>query len=122
MNTRFENLEVYRLAVNLAHLIWDAAIKWDYFTRDTIGKQIVKSADSVGANIAEGSGRGGNVEFARFLKISRGSLFETKHWFNTAVERNILKTPEADEIKNNLEKLLPKLSAYINYIDPQREK
>jgi four helix bundle protein len=32
-------------------------IKWDYFLKDTIGKQLVKAADSVAANLSEGFGR-----------------------------------------------------------------
>ncbi|MDJ0679671.1 MAG: four helix bundle protein [Xenococcaceae cyanobacterium MO_167.B52] len=49
----FENLEVYKLSENLANEIWNIVEKWDYFARDTIGKQIVRSADSIGANIDE---------------------------------------------------------------------
>jgi four helix bundle protein len=45
------------LAESLANQIWEIVKKWDYFTKDAIGKQIVRSADSVCANIAEGRGR-----------------------------------------------------------------
>jgi hypothetical protein len=55
----FEELEVYKLAESLANDIWEIVKKWDYFTKDTMGKQIVRSADSVCANIAEGRGRQG---------------------------------------------------------------
>jgi four helix bundle protein len=53
----FEELEVYKLAESLANEIWKIVKKWDYFTKDTMGQQIVRSADSVCANIAEGRGR-----------------------------------------------------------------
>ena len=55
--TNFESLRVYRLAENLADEIWKIVSQWDMFARDTVGKQIVRSADSIGANIAEGTGR-----------------------------------------------------------------
>jgi four helix bundle protein len=32
--------------------------EWETFAKETLGKQIVRSADSVGANISEGFGRG----------------------------------------------------------------
>ncbi len=48
----FENLEVYQLAEKLANEIWYIVKEWDGFTKDTMGKQIVRSADSICANIA----------------------------------------------------------------------
>jgi len=55
--TNFENLQVYQLGEKLADEIWRVVRKWDYFARDTVGKQMVRAADSIGANIAEGTGR-----------------------------------------------------------------
>ena len=54
--TNFENLRVYQLAEELADSIWEIVAHWDNFNRYTVGKQIVEAADSIGANIAEGSG------------------------------------------------------------------
>ena len=54
--TNFEKLRVYRLAEALADSIWKIVLQWDYLAKDTVGKQIVRAADSIGANIAEGSG------------------------------------------------------------------
>ena len=56
--TNFEKLSVYKLAERLSDEAWAVVIGWDYFPKDTVGKQFVRAADSIGANIAEGSGRG----------------------------------------------------------------
>jgi len=56
--TNFEELEVYKLSERLADEIWVAVISWDRFARGTVGKQVVRAADSIGANIATGAGRG----------------------------------------------------------------
>jgi hypothetical protein len=53
----FQQLRVYQLAEKISNQIWFIVKKWDDFAKDTMGKQIVRSADSVGANIAEGHGR-----------------------------------------------------------------
>jgi four helix bundle protein len=71
----FQKLRVYRLSERLADDIWNIVNSWGTFAKDTIGKQIVRAADSVGANIAEGLGRGSDRDNRRFVKIS-ASIFE----------------------------------------------
>ena len=114
--TGFENLRVYQLSEEVSDLIWDIVISWDRFAKDTIGKQIVNSADSVGANIAEGTGRGSFADNRRFARIARGSLFEVKHWLRRAFKRNLLKEEEIARLQELVNELTPKLSAYIRSI------
>jgi len=57
MQAKFEDLEIYQLAERLSDLVWDIVIKWDSFSRNTVGKQYVEAVDSVGSNISEGYGR-----------------------------------------------------------------
>ncbi len=76
----FQELRVYKLSERLADEIWKAVNTWKPFAKNTIDQQIVRSADSVGANIAEGVGRGSYLDNKRFVKIARGSLYETQHW------------------------------------------
>lgn len=58
MKSAFENRQVYRLSEKLADEVWELVLGWNHFARDTVGRQLVRAADSVGANIAEGTGRG----------------------------------------------------------------
>ena len=82
----------------------------------TVGIQIIKAADSIGANIAEGSGRGSDQDYKRFLRIARGSLNETRHWLRRAYKRNLLSRSQIDAITPTLEFITPKLNAYIGAI------
>ena len=50
-------LKVFLKAEEFSNIIWDIVIKWNYFAKDTLGKQLVKAADSISADIPEGSGR-----------------------------------------------------------------
>ena len=111
--TNFVQLHIYRLSENLADEIWRIVIRWNYFAKDTVGIQIVKAADSVGANIAEGSGRGTDQELRRFLRISRGSLYETRHWLRRAFKRNLLTEDEVKRLLPIINELTPKLNAYL---------
>lgn len=112
MRTNFENLRIYQLAENLADEVWDVCLRWDNFARDTVGKQLVRAADSVGANIAEGSGRGTVADHRRFLRTARGSLYETKHWLRRAFRRNLLGNAQIDRLKDIIDNLTPQLNAY----------
>jgi four helix bundle protein len=112
----FENLEVYKLAEKLANEIWHIVKEWDYFAKDTIGKQIVRSADSVCANIAEGRGRYNDQDNRRFVKIARGSLYETISWLRLAYARQLLTKEQVSKFKPIIDELLPKLSAYLKSI------
>ncbi|GAB4382084.1 MAG: hypothetical protein Kow00121_41750 [Elainellaceae cyanobacterium] len=70
----FEDLEIYKLAEKLANQIWTIVKVWDYFAKETIGKQIVRAVDSICANIAEGRGRYHFKDHQRYIRIARGSL------------------------------------------------
>jgi four helix bundle protein len=111
--TNFENLDVYRLAEELADHIWKVVVNWPTFARDTIGKQIVRAADSIGANIAEGSGRKAFQDNRRFVRIARGSLNETQHWLRRAYMRQLLKQEQVEQIRKILDELAPRLNAFL---------
>nr|MBC8359848.1 four helix bundle protein [Candidatus Desulfatibia profunda] len=120
--TNFENLRVYQLSETLADEIWTIVTNWKYFEKDTVGKQLVKSADSIGANISEGTGRGSFQDNRRFVKIARGSLNETQHWLRRVYKRDLLKEEEVNRIKPIIDELAPKLNAYLKSIGKVPEK
>jgi four helix bundle protein len=110
--TNFENLKVYQLAEALADEIWEIVVKWDHLAKNTVGQQIVKSADGIGSCIAEGSGRGTAQDNRRFIGIARGSLYETKHWLRRAFKRKLLTRPQVEKLRNIMEDLTPALNGY----------
>ena len=112
----FEELRVYRLSEKLADTVWDTVKQWDYLAKDTVGKQLIRAADSIGANIAEGTGRGSFVDNRRFVRNARGSLYETRHWLRRAHRRALLSVNEVDTITPLVDELGPKLNAYLRSI------
>jgi four helix bundle protein len=110
--TNFETLKVYQLAERLADEIWNIVIKWDHLAKNTVGQQIVKSADGIGSCIAEGSGRGTAQDNRRFIGIARGSLYETKHWLRRAFRRKLLTAKQTDSLREIIEDLTPALNGY----------
>ena len=112
----FENLRIYALSEQLADRIWESVSRWDGFAKDTVGKQLVRAADSIGANIAEGSGRGSSQDYRRFLRISRGSLYETLHWLRRAYMRKLLTAKQTSEFRAIISELSPTLNAYLRSV------
>ena len=90
MASNFTDLAAYQRAVALAADVYRAVARWPQFDRATVGAQLVRSVDAVGANIAEASGRWTKTDRRRALIIARGELHETEHWLRTARERGLL--------------------------------
>lgn len=113
---RFQDLRVYQLSERLADNIWEIVNGWESLPIDTVSKQMIRSADSVGANIAEGIGRGTNKENKRFIRIARGSLYETQHWLRRAYYRKLLTAEQTESLKSIIDNLAPQLNSYLNSI------
>ena len=111
---QIEDLRIVKLAEDLADKVWDIATKWPYFAKDTIGKQLVRAVDSIGANIAEGYGRHHTNDIIRFLFIARGSLQESKYWLRRAFVRKLIFGDKYQEIITCLNNLAPQLNSFIS--------
>ena len=113
MPKKLKELEIYILAEHLSNQIWDIVKKWNYFERDTIGKQLVRAVDSIGANIAECHGRYHYKDKQKFGYYARGSFEETRSWLRKSHHRNLLNENEEEKINTYLESLGPKLNSFI---------
>ena len=112
----FEELKVFQLAEQLADEVWDIVVEWKYFEKNTVGQQWVDAADSVGANIAEGAGRGTPNDNRRFIRISRGSFNEAKYWFKRSIKRQLINNEQEIRVYRFIEELGPSLNAYLKSI------
>jgi four helix bundle protein len=83
-------LSVYGNAVNVADDLRRCIARWESFDRWTLGVQLQRAADSIGANLAEGFGRETDTDRMRFLVIARGSATETEYWLDRALARRLL--------------------------------
>ena len=113
---KLEELQVYQLAMRIGDEIWRIVDGWSYFTKDAFGKQLIRSADSIAANIAEGYGRYHYKENLNFCYYSRGSLKETLTWLTKAFSRNLISREKFAELNQLCELLSVKLNNYIKTI------
>jgi four helix bundle protein len=102
---KVEDLSVYNSSFNLSNKVWDIVVTWNQFAQNTVGSQVVRSSDSISANIAEGFGRFGKRDKVKFYRISRASVLESKDWLNKALIRKLINKDTYELLISEFEKL-----------------
>ncbi len=122
MTSGLEDLRVLRAAEEVADEIWQQVITWGHFERDTLGNQLVRAVDSIGANIAESFGRYSFGEKLQFLYYARGSLFETKYWLNRALKRGLQTDAQHVALASRISGIAQQINAFAKSLKTQRTK
>lgn len=112
---QLKDLNSYKIAFYLSNYVWNIIIKWEYFTKTTLGKQFVESIDSISANIAEGFGRYGKKDKIKFYRYSFGSVKESLDWNEKAKTRKLLTDKQYKHIFAELEKMPKELNGLIKF-------
>lgn len=113
MFIKAEKVWIVRMAGWLSDRIYHRVKTWAILDQNTVGSQVIRSSDSVGANLMEGLGRHHARDALRFFYIARGSLEETRNWLNRAHERHLLDSEEAQNLLGYYQKLSIGLNAFI---------
>ncbi|HYF66688.1 MAG TPA: four helix bundle protein [Ohtaekwangia sp.] len=121
MISGLEDFKTYNLAMELGERVWNIVSRWGYFEKDTVGKQFVRAADSVAANLSEGLGRFHYKETKNFSYFSRGSLFETRTWVSKSFKRNLISKEEFENLESAIEIIGKMVNNYINSIGQVNE-
>ncbi len=116
MAFRFEGLDVWKRAVELAGLVYVLTKKLPHSEQFGLVDQMKRAVVSVPANIAEGSARDSKKDFAHFLNIARGSLFELVSHIEVAVHLNYLAVGDVSGIKNEATEIVKMLSGLRRHI------
>jgi four helix bundle protein len=115
-----KDLEVYRISRELSTIAWKIFCRVDFMDKKHIGDQFLRSADSIGANIAEGYGRYHYLDKVRFYYNSRASHFEAfSHWLELMYEREKISGTEFGSICKTAVTLQVKLNNFISSTSKQ---
>src|SRR4051794_3523818 len=90
MPGNFRQLDVYRLATELADEVHRSVRRWPALDRSTMGPQVLRAADSVGPNIPEAPGRWPTPDTPPRLITARGSPNELEPCLPTAERRGLM--------------------------------
>lgn len=112
----FKNLDVWQLAHSLRVRAYDVVVGFPREELYGLRSQVTRAAGSIAANIAEGCGRNGDKEFARFLDIAMGSATELECHLLCAKDRGFVSAPALDPYLLELDRLQRMLGALIRTI------
>ena len=113
---RLEDLEVYKVAIEIGDITWEIVSKWEYFEKKTLGAQFVTAADSIAFNISEGYGRFHFKENKNFCYYSRGSAKESVTAVVKAKKRNLITESESVLLIEKLDRYFRLMHGYIKSI------
>ncbi len=109
-------LKVYNLSMEISQDIWQIINHWEQYNKEAIGKQLIRAADAVSANLSRGFGRYHYKDAKNFGYYARGSLFETKCWLNKSIDRNLIGQEDYDLVMEKLGRMEKMLNNYIKSI------
>ena len=108
-----EKITAYKISSDLSDEVWNLVSSWSILAQRTIGEQLIKSIDSIPANIAEGEGRYFKKDKIKFFFQARGSLFEAIHWVAKTGKRKLLSQEQCVRLLEKLEKLPKEINFLI---------
>ena len=104
---------MYQRAELVADRVWELVVGWEWFTKKTVGTQLARAADSIGANIAESAGRFHPSDVKNVLYYARGSLQETRFWLRRAEHRSLISPDELAALVAELDQLAREINQCI---------
>ena len=114
----FRDLQVWHKAHQLTLTVYRLTATFPREERYGLTTQLRRSSSSIAANLAEGCGRNGDAELARFCSIAMGSASELEYHLLLAKDLNLVTaadhtalTDQTTEVKRMLTRLLQKLTA-----------
>lgn len=111
MRFRFEKLEVWQEARKINQVIYRLTRKFPRQEMFAMTSQIRRASISVSSNIAEGSGRNSDKDFAHFLEQSYGFLMEVASVFFLGLDEGYVTETDLDPLFDDLERLAKRIAS-----------
>ena len=110
----FRKFEVWKNGRKLVNRVYDASDTFPSHEKFGLTSQVNRAAVSIILNIAEGSARSSDKDFARFLEFSIGSAFEVENVLLIATDRKMISESLANEIIEDLQSIQRQLNTFIS--------
>jgi four helix bundle protein len=118
---RFEKLDAWQLAVELADVVYRVSRPFPHDERFGLSSQIRRAAVSIAANLAEGSGRTSDRDNLRFVEMSYGSLMEVVSHAVICRRQGFLAEESYSDLYSKCDRLARVLSGLRHRLDAKGE-
>jgi four helix bundle protein len=122
MSGTFEDLQAWRLGMNLVVEIYRQTQSWPKTELYSLTAQIRRASASIPSNIAEGKGRSSDKELLKFLDYARGSVHEVQTQIMIACRLDYLSATDADRLGNQAAEVGRVLNGLIRAIATLRSR
>jgi four helix bundle protein len=109
----YQELNVWRQGIELVKISFALAKKLPIDEKFGVISQLTRAAVSIPANIAEGSGRNSDKDYARFVQIALGSAFELQTYFVITKEMKWLQGKDIEFASQLLEQEIKMIHAFL---------
>lgn len=116
MSYKFYDLDIWKSGHDLLMKVYDVCMRFPEEEKYCLRRDIIRSANSVIANIAEGHGRYYFKDKIRVLYIARGEIEETQSHLRVAFSRNYISEESFKELDSGYEGLNIGINLYIKSI------
>src|SRR6516164_8977803 len=116
----YEELEVWHKAHALTVQLYRETESFPRSEMFGLTSQIRRASGSIGANLAEGCGRWGDGELARFVQIAMGSASELQNHLRLAKDLGFLAAEEHTNVIKSLQSIRQMLTAFLQTLKGRR--
>jgi four helix bundle protein len=120
--TRFEDIEAWKVSRRLARQIHDVTASSAFRKQSELRGQLRRAATSAMANIAEGFNAGSDVEFVRFLRISRKSATEVQSHLYSSLDSRAIDQDQFEKLYRTTEDLKKLVGGFIRYLSSSNRR
>lgn len=101
----YKNLKIWQLSRILVKVVYELTTYFPSNEQYGLTSQIRRAVISIPANIAEGSGRGTDKDFSRFLDIAISSSFELETELTLATDLNYISNEQCTPVLNQIQEI-----------------
>lgn len=113
----YKNLHIWQEGINLARKIYEVTGNFPANEKYGIVSQMTRAAVSIPSNIAEGAGRNSNKDFANFLSIAIGSIFELHTQMTICEQIGYINEETTKQLEQQIYTLQQQITTYKQRIE-----